>query len=294
MSGLSPSTRGYLYGLAGVAIFGLTLPVTRIAVAELPPVFVGLARALVAAAVGALFLWRGRVRPPESRDLLRLGGVAVGVIFGFPVFSAIAMQTAPASHGGVVLGVLPLATAGAAMIFAGERPSLRFWLCGLAGGAAVIAFALTDGGTEVHEADLLLVLAVVAAAIGYAISGDLARRLGGWQVISWALVLAVPVLLPVVLWMLPQVDWNASWRAWAAFVYLALMSQFFGFFFWNKGMALGGVARVGQVQLLQIFFTLVGSWLLLGESIGPATILYALVVVGAVALGRSAPVTRRE
>jgi len=293
MRPISPTTRGYLLGLLAVAVFGMTLPATRIAVAELPPAFVALGRALVAAGIGALFLWRGRVAPPSRRDVARLALAGLGIIFGFPIFSAVAMQTVPASHGGVVLGVLPLATAAAAMVFAGERPSPRFWISGFVGAAAVVAFALQDGGAEVQRGDLLLVLAVISAATGYAISGDLSRSLGGWQVISWALVIAVPVLLPAVLWLLPQVDWGASWQAWAAFFYLAIMSQFFGFFFWNKGMALAGVARVGQVQLLQVFFTFAGSAVLLAEPIAPHTILYALVVVAAVAIGRSAPVTRR-
>ncbi len=229
---------------------------------------------------------------PSVRDAGRLAAMAAGVIVGFPLLSAIAMQTAPASHGGVVLGILPLATAAMSVVFAGERPSFGFWLCGIVGSAAVVVFALLDGGAQVYLADGLLIAAVICAAAGYAIGGDLSRSLGGWQVISWALLFSLPVLLPPVLWVLPQVNWQASSGAWLSFLYVAVFSQFLGFFFWNKGMALAGVAKVGQTQLLQVFVTLLGSALLLGEAIRPVTVLFAGIVVAVVALGRRMAVAR--
>jgi drug/metabolite transporter (DMT)-like permease len=213
---MSDTTRGYLLALAGVVIFGLTLPFTRIAVAELPPVFVGLGRAIVAALIAAVMLAMTRSPRPIRRDILKLLVAGFGIVIGFPVFSAIAMQTAPASHGGVVLGILPLATAAAAMVFAGERPSARFWVWAVAGSAAVVTFALLNAGaTEVYTADLWLLAAIVAAAIGYAISGDMTKRLGGWQVISWCLIVMLPVIIVPVMFTLPHVNWGASAWAWA-------------------------------------------------------------------------------
>jgi drug/metabolite transporter (DMT)-like permease len=218
--------------------------------------------------------------------------MAAGVVVGFPLLSALAMQTAPASHGGVVLGILPLATAAMSVWLAGERPSLGFWLCAIAGALAVACFSLLDGGRALYLADGLLIIAVACAAAGYAIGGDLSRTQSGWQVISWALLLSTPALLPPVLWSLPEVNWNASPAAWLSFLYVAVFSQFLGFFFWNKGMALAGVAKVGQIQLLQVFVTLIGSAILLGESIRPVTALFAVIVVAAVALGRTMTVAR--
>lgn len=208
---MSNTTRGLLLAFAGVVVFGLTLPFTRIAVAELPPVFVGLGRAVATAIIAALMLAMTRSPRPIRRDVLKLLVAGFGIVIGFPVFSAIAMQTAPASHGGVVLGILPLATAVAAMAFAGERPSRKFWLWAVAGSAAVVAFALLNAGaTEVYTAHLWLLAAIVAAAIGYAISGDMTKRLGGWQVISWCLIVMLPVIILPVMLTLPQVNWGAS------------------------------------------------------------------------------------
>lgn len=286
---MSHTTKGYLLAFAGVVIFGLTLPFTRIAVAELPPVFVGLGRAVVAAVIAAVMLFMTRSPRPVRRDLLKLLLAGFGIVIGFPLFSAIAMQTAPASHGGVVLGILPLATAAAAIAFAGENPTLKFWAWALAGSVAVVAFALLNaGGNELYRADLWLLGAIVAAAVGYAISGDLTRRLGGWQVISWCLLVMVPIIIVPVILSLPDVNWSASPQAWVSFAYVAVFSQFLGFFFWNNGMALAGVARAGQVQLLQIFVTLAGSWLLLDEALSAVTSGFALIVAFCVWMGRKA------
>lgn len=284
---------GLALGLAAVVIFGLTLPASRTAVLELSPVIVGLGRAVVAAAIAGCMLVATRARLPERRYWTRLALAALGIVIGFPLLSAIAMQSAPAAHGGVVLALLPLATAAAAVIFAGERPSPGFWLCGVAGAAAVTAFALRAADSAVHMADLLLVAATASAATGYAISGDMSRRMGGWLVISWALVFALPVTLPATLYVLPEVNWSASWQAWAGFFYVALFSQLIGFFFWNRGMALAGVAKVGQTQLLQTFVTLLASSALLGETIDTATLLFAAFIVAIVAAGQRMRVARQ-
>lgn len=287
--------QGFLYGLAGVVIFGLTLPMTRLAVAELDPVFVGLGRSLVAAVLAAGVLLATHQPWPARSDLPLLAVTAAGVIFGFPALSALALVHAPAGHGAIVLAILPLATAIASVVIAGERPSLGFWLCGLAGSLAVLVFAWLDGALAragLGAADLLFLAAIAAAAIGYTSGAVLAQRLGGWQTISWTVLLAAPVLAVLVPCLSGPVDWSASPRAWGAFAYVALMSQFFGFFFWYKGLAMGGVAKVGQVQLFQTFVTLAGAWLLLGEEIGLLEIGFAALVVVIVAIGRRMRVAR--
>lgn len=284
--------RGMWWGLAGVAVFSLTLPFTRVAVAELNPVLVALGRAVVAAVAAALMLWWLRAPLPTRRQWQALAVTALGVVVGFPVFSSLAMRDVPASHGAIVVGILPLATAVVAALRFGERPSLGFWLAALAGSAVVVAFALNQGGGALHLADLALFAAVVAAAIGYAEGGRLAQSMGGQQVICWALLLSMPLLLPATLWLGWKYGIEASPRAWLAFGYVSLFSMFIGFFFWYKGLALGGIARVGQTQLLQPFMTLVGAAVLVGEALEAAHFLFALVVIALVALGRHMPVAR--
>ncbi|MEO5765322.1 MAG: DMT family transporter [Casimicrobiaceae bacterium] len=280
--------RGMAWGLVGVVAFSLTLPATRFAVAYLDPVFVGLGRAVVAALLAASVLVLKKARWPGRALLARLALVAAGVVVGFPLFSAFAMRYVPASHGAVLVGLLPLATAAAAALVAHERPSRRFWACAIAGSAVVVGFALWKGGGSLHLADLLLVAAVLAAAIGYAEGARLARSLGGWQVISWALVIAAPfVAIPAGLAIDARMA-AAPWTAWLAFAYIALISMYLGFFAWYKGLAEGGIAAVGQLQLLQPFFTIFASALLLGEALDAATFIAAALVVATIAVGRRA------
>jgi len=279
---------GFLYGLAGVAAFSLTLPATRAAVVGLDPVFVGLGRAVVAAILAAIVLVATRSPFPGWALLPRLAIVAGGVIVGFPLFSAWAMRHVPAAHGAVVIGLLPLATALAGAWLAHERPPRRFWASAVFGSVVVVGFALWQGGGAPHPADLLLVLAVVAAAIGYAEGGRLARTLGGWQVISWALVLSAPLLAVPTWWVSDQRLATASAAAWAGFAYVSVVSMFLGFFAWYRGLALGGIAAVGQVQLLQPFLTIFASAWLLGEAIDAATLVAAALVIASIAVGRRA------
>lgn len=278
---------GYLLGLLGVLAFSGTLPATRAAVAHLDPVFVGLGRALVAAILAAGVLAATRTPWPPRHLWWRLLVVALGVVVGWPVLSALAMRHVPAAHGAVVAGLLPLATALAGAAIAHERPTRRFWGCAVAGSAVVVAFALWEGGGAPQPADLLLVAAVAAAAVGYAEGARLSRLLGGWQVISWVLVLSAPLLvLPVWLAAEGRVP-EAPWTAWAGFAYVAVISMFLGFFAWYRGLALGGIAAVGQLQLLQPFFTIIASAWLLGEPVDGATYLAAALVVAAIAAGRN-------
>jgi drug/metabolite transporter (DMT)-like permease len=285
--GHAGETKGLVLGFIGVVIFGLTLPMMRIALAGLDPYFVGLGRAILAAACAGALLAATRQRFPPRETWGRLVVISAGVIFGFPVLATLAMQYVPSAHGGVVLAVLPLATAMAGAALAGERPSLGFWLTGIAGSAAVLIFGVIEAGAvaAIGWGDLLLIGSVACAAIGYAQSGIVARRIGGWQVVSWALVLSSPLVV-LTTWVLSgPINWAAPWQSWAAYLYLALMSQFIGFFFWNRGMVLAGVARTGQLQLLQPFVTLAASALILNEAVGWRHLGFALVVVALVALG---------
>jgi drug/metabolite transporter (DMT)-like permease len=275
-----------LLGLTGVVIFGLTLPATRLAVADFDPLFVTAGRSLVAAALATVALLWVRPPPPLRREWPRLAAFAGFSIIGFPLLMAIAMQYAPASHGAVVLAVLPLLTAMAGALVGGERPSLGFWACGLAGTGSVLIYSLLAGGAsgDLHWADLLLAVSAIAAAMAYGLGGEMARRIGGWEVISWALVFSAPVMLVLVMLSGP-INWAASASAWAGFLYVSVFSMFLGFFAWNKGMAMGGIAKIGQIQLLQPFVALAASAALLGERVGWLEIGFAVLVVAIVALG---------
>src|SRR5688572_9987548 len=255
---VSMRKRGLAWGLVGVAAFSVTLPATRVAVASLDPVFVGLGRAVVAAGCAALVLAATRSPRPPRALWHRLAIVAAGVIVGFPMLTAWAMQHVPASHGAVVIGLLPLATAGAGAWLAHERPPRRFWIFAVAGSLVVIGFAAWKGGGALHAADLLLLGAVASAAIGYAEGARLTRLIGGWQVISWALLLAAPIVA-IPAWLAVGDVRAVPWQAWAGFAYVSVVSMYVGFFAWYKGLALGGIASVGQVQLLQPFMTIAFS-----------------------------------
>lgn len=281
-------------GLLGVVIFGLTMPATRAAVLELDPVFITLGRALLAAVLAAITLVIARPQPPQRRDWGRLFWFSLCSIIGFPLLMTIAMQYAPASHAAVVLAVLPLLTAMAGVIVARERPSLGFWACGVAGTLVVLLYAILSGSGsgDLHWADLLLAAAALAAATAYALGGEMSHRIGGWEVISWALVVSAPAILVLFIVLAPPVNWGASASAWTGFLYVAVFSQFLGFFAWNKGLSLGGIAKIGQMQLLQPFVTLVAAYVLLGEAIGWMEFLFSAAVVGLVALGWRMRITR--
>ncbi|MCC7023035.1 MAG: DMT family transporter [Thermomicrobiales bacterium] len=277
---------GYLLGFLGVLAFSVTLPATRAAVPELGGTTVGLGRAIVAALLAAALLVARRERPPGRRYWGGLAIVALGVVIGFPLLSAIALEFVPASHGAVVVGLLPAMTAVMAVARGGERPPLAFWLACLAGVVAVLIFAAVQGAGRPQAADLLLLVAVLAAGIGYAEGGKLSRDLGGWQVICWALLLAAPLLVVPVGLSIARHGLSASSGAWLGFAYVAVVSMFLGFFAWYRGLALGGIARVGQMQLLQPVLTLIWAALFLGEAIDLPTALAALLVVASVALTR--------
>ncbi|MDX2271823.1 MAG: DMT family transporter [Cyanobacteriota bacterium] len=289
---IQPENLGLFYGLIGVFSFSLTLPATRLAVAELDASFVGLGRGVVAALLAAISLGIKRQPLPTRQDWGSLGIVAAGVVLGFPLLSAWAMRQLPASHGGIILGILPLATALAGVWRNRERPSWLFWLAGLVGSGAVLTFAWLSGAGHWQWGDLLLLAAVAAAALGYAEGAKLSPHLGSWQVISWALVLSGPILGIPLLWLMASLSLAASWQAWLAFAYVSLVSQFLGFFAWYHGLALGGVARVGQIQLLQPFLTLGIAALFLGEPLTPLAVITGVVVLVSVAIGKQATIDR--
>lgn len=288
MSNSRPSL-GLVLGLIGVAIFAATLPATRMALDGYSPWFITHSRAVIAGilAIATLIVLRRRL---PKHHFGGLAAVGLLLIFGFPGFMAIGMQTVGASHGGVVLGVLPLATAVFAALIAGEKPSLLFWICGVVGTLLVVVFAVRDSGMRLATGDIWLFLAALSASLGYVMSGKLTRFMPGWEVISWALVLALPASLAgsLLTW---QPDFVAvPAPAVAALVYLGLGSMFLGFFAWNSGLAFGGIARVGQLQLLQTFITIVISAVLLGEAITVEIVLFATAVVAVVMLGQRARV----
>ncbi|MEN5072314.1 DMT family transporter [Isoptericola cucumis] len=287
---------GLLWGLVGVAAFSFTVPFTRVAVAGLSPLFVGSGRAAVAAAVAALALVLTRQPMPRGAQWWRLGVVAGGVVVGFPFLTSFALQSAPASHGAVVIGLLPAATAVVAVLRVGERPARSFWVFAALGALAAVGFATLQGGAlgELHRSDLLLLGAVVAAAVGYAEGGVLSRELGSWQTISWALVVAAPVTVALTAWSVAGQPPQATGSQWLAFAYLALVSMYLGFFAWYRGLALGPMAQVSQVQLVQPVLTIGWAAVLLHEPITWPTVLGGLAVVACATLAVRTRLARKD
>ncbi len=278
----------------GVLLFGGTLPATRLAVAAFDPLFLSAARAAIAGCAGLLLLLALR-RPIPPRALWHeflLAGLCT--IVGFPVFTAMAMVHVPTAHGGVVLGILPLATAAVAALIAHERPSPGFWLSSAAGAAIVLLFMLRRGNTHMIElGDLYLLGTIISGAFGYTLSGRLSRKLPGWEVISWQVALFLPLSLGAALMLWPVDLGDVTASAWAGLIYVSFISQFSAFFVFNAGMAMGGVARVGQLMLLQPFVIVALSVPVNGERFEVSTLLYAAAVVGAVLVGQRMGVTRR-
>ena len=285
--------KGLLLGLLGVIIFSLTLPATRVAVAHFDPFFVGLGRSVLAAGLAIAVLAVTRSTRPSNAQFKALLLTSFGVILGFPALTSWAMRYVPAAHGAIVVGLLPLATAAMGAWRNHERPSTAFWLWASVGSGLVIAFAIYDGGGALQWADGALLLAVVLGAFGYAEGARVTRELGGWQTISWALVVSLPFLLIPVGYFATQTNFAvAPWQAWAGFFYVAVLSQYLGFFAWYHALDIGGIARVSQVQLLQLFFTLGFAALLLNERITWVMLAFAVAVVVVVMLGRKAPIQR--
>jgi drug/metabolite transporter (DMT)-like permease len=287
--------RGLWLGFAGVAMFALTLPMTRLAVgtAEAPlmsGVFIATGRAAVAAALSALFLLATRAPWPRRADWWPLVLTAGGVVFGFPLFTSIAMRYVEAVHASVIVGVLPLATALVGALLHRQRPSAGFWLCAALGSALVVAYALLRSGPSLrlHLADLLLLAAMACAAVGYGYGARLSQRMQAEHVICWALLISWPITLPLAAWTLPTAPLPAS--AWWAFGYVAVVSMWIGFFAWYRGLALGGTVRVSQVQLVQPFLSMLFAVPLLGERLDLQTLAFGIAVIATVFAGKKMPV----
>lgn len=280
---MEQTSRGWGSGLVGVIIFSGSLPATRVAVAGFEPVFLTAARAVIAALLGAVLLLALRQKRPARADLRSLGVVALGVVVGFPLLTALALQHVTAAHSIVFIGLLPLATATFGVLCGGERPRPAFWIFSIIGSLSVVGFAVSRGGSGSLAGDLLMVAAVVVCGLAYAEGAVLSRRLGGWQVICWALVLALPVMAVIALMTLPRTWSGIGAPAWLGLAYVSVFSMLIGFVFWYRGLVLGGIAKVGQLQLLQPFFGLALAALLLHEPVAMTMVAVTAVIVLCVA-----------
>lgn len=276
------SASGWLYGLIGVVIFSGSLPATRVAVQSLDPVFLTVARAAIAGILGIILLMAFRERRPGRRDLVSLTVVSLGVVVGFPLLTALALQHVTSAHSIVFVGLLPLCTAIFAVIRGGERPKPAFWVFSVLGSALVGGFAISQGLSASPVGDSLMLAAIIACGFGYAEGATLSRRLGGWQVICWALVISLPFMLVLTAIYWPSTFENVTAPAWTSLAYVSLFSMLIGFVFWYRGLALGGIASVGQLQLLQPFFGLALAATLLHEPVTPLMLAVTVAVIACV------------
>lgn len=286
-------SKGLWLGLLGVAIFAMTLPMTRLAVGasgdpQLPPLFVTAGRAALAGVLSLLLLLLLRAERPGANHAVALAVCAAGTVLGFPLFLGLALRDVDAMHAAVVTGVLPLGTALAAALYFRQRPSPAFWACAVLGCALVLGFAAHKGRGALSVADALLVLAVACASVGYVAGARLAAQMSAQRVICWVLVLSLPISLPATLLTWPAQPARAS--AWIGLGYVSLFSMWLGFFAWYRGLALGGAVRVSQVQLVQPFLALLFAVPVLGEVLELDTVVFSLAVIGTVFLGKKMPV----
>ena len=302
MTSATDSQRGMGLGLLGVAIFALTLPMTRLAVGtadapQMSGIFIAMGRAVVAGGLSALFLIGSKAPLPTPRQWRQLACVAAGVVFGFPLCTSIAMRHVEAVHASVIVGVLPLATALVGAWLYLQRPSNGFWICALAGSALVVAFAAIKAGASgtsqsnalaISPADALLLLAMACAAIGYGYGARLSQTMRAEHVICWALVMSLPLTTPLAWLDFPKYPVQAI--AWWAFAYVAIFSMWLGFFAWYRGLALGGTVRVSQVQLVQPFMSMLFAVPLLGETLDALTLGFGIAVIAVVFIGKKMPV----
>jgi len=278
----SKTASGWFNGLLGVVIFSGSLPATRVAVLEMDPFFLTFVRASVAGVVALMLIVGLRERRPQPAHLVPLAIVALGVVIGFPLLTAMALQHVSAAHSVVFLGLLPLMTAIFAVLRGNERPTLAFWIFSVLGSLLVMGFALSQSASLSLTGDLLMLAAVGVCGLGYAEGAALTRVCGGWQVISWALILALPFMIVAAFFAMPATLHGIGFPAWVALGYVSLFSMLIGFIFWYKGLAQGGIAAVGQLQLLQPFLGLGLSAWLLHERVSPLMMLITLGVIGCV------------
>lgn len=295
---LTKENTGYILGLLAVIAFSLTLPITKYLTDYLSIWDIGIGRSLLAALAAGLILIVYKQKPPTPHQWVRLCVVASGIAFGFPVLTALGMQSVPSSHGGIILGGLPLATAIIGCFLSGERPSARFWILAISGFSVIAAYSIISAGNvsdiSVYAGDFALLGAVLFAGLGYAQGGLLARELGGWQVICWTIVVSLPLLIPLTFY---SVDFSAfailPIFSWTVFAFLALINSLVGFFFWYKALAIGGVSKVSQIQLLQTFFTFGFAALWLGEAITPEMFIFLVITIAIVWLSKQTPIHKK-
>jgi drug/metabolite transporter (DMT)-like permease len=276
---------GWINGFIGVVIFSGSLPATRVAVMQFDPVFLTVARAAIAGVLAFCLLFAFKEKRPSRSDIVSLVIVALGVVVGFPLLTALALQHVTSAHSIVFIGLLPLSTAIFGAVRGGERPKPAFWIFSALGSALVASFALMQGLTASPIGDALMLAAIIVCGLGYAEGAQLSRTLGGWQVISWALVLSLPVMIALSIFYMPPPSSGIELPAWLALAYVSLFSMLIGFVFWYRGLAQGGIAAVGQLQLLQPFFGLALAAALLHEPVTwmmlAVTVAVILCVAGA-------------
>jgi drug/metabolite transporter (DMT)-like permease len=289
---VNKESKGMLIGFVGILIFSLTLPVSKIAVLSFDPYFIAFGRALIAGLVALLYLLYQQAPIPSKADVMKFVVIALGVVFGFPIFTTVAMKEGSSSHGAVILGMMPLATAVIGVLRFKERPSLGFWLVSLSGAVLVVVYALLKSAGNFTYIDGLLVLGGICACIGYVEGGELSRKMNPRAVISWALVISLPLNAFMSYLTFSSAYWSADAIAWTSFVYLSLFPMFLGFFFWYEGLAIGGIARVSQVQLIQPFCTLLAASILLGDPLTWINMVFAFLVVSTVVLSKQMLVRR--
>lgn len=289
---MNKETKGMLIGFVGILIFSLTLPVTKIAILSFSPYFIAFGRATLAGAVALAYLIVKHEPMLPKADIGKFIVIALGVVFGFPILTTVAMTHGSSSHGAVILGMMPLATTVIGVVRFGERPSLGFWLVSLLGAALVVIYALLKSSGSFTLVDVLLVLGGICACIGYVEGGELSRNMNPRAVISWALVISLPFNMVFSYLTFNSAYFDVGISAWTVFIYLSLFPMFIGFFFWYEGLAIGGIARVSQVQLIQPFCTLVAASVLLDDSLTWMNLVFAVLVVSTVILGKKMLIKR--
>ncbi|WP_310741059.1 DMT family transporter [Ideonella aquatica] len=286
-----------MIGALGVLIFAMTLPMTRLAVGpleapQLPPAFVTAGRAAGAGLLSVVYLWAVGAARPRGAQWGLLGVSALGTVLGFPLGLALALRQVPSMHAAVITGLLPLTTAAIAALALRQRASLGFWVCAVLGCALVLAFAAHEGGGALVAADGWLLMAMLCASGGYVAGARLSAQMPAEQVISWVLVMSLPLTLPAAWWSAPDTFASVQAASWGAFAYVTVFSMWLGFFAWYRGLALGGALRVSQVQLIQPFLSLLLAVPVLGEALKPATLGFSVAVIAVVFVGKRMPVGR--
>ncbi|OUS00215.1 EamA family transporter [Halobacteriovorax marinus] len=282
--------KSLIYGIIGVLCFGITLPVTRYISPSFDPFFIGSARAFIAGLTAIVVLFLLKAVKPTKAQIRPLLVVTFGAVLGFPVMASFAMKYVPASHGGVVVGLLPMVTAIFGTMITKDKPSFWFWVTSVIGSILIVSFTLLKGGGHFQIGDIALFIAVLCAAIGYAVGGTLSKEMGGKYVICWATIFALPFVLYPAITLFPSDPTSIAIEHWVGLIYLSLISQLFAFFFWYKALAMGGIARISQLQLTQPVITLSISALFIGELIGLQTIVFAFLIIIVVTINKKMPI----